>query len=46
MKTLSRNYGTTFWTVADGEIKDTTASATDMRTALSADLRLEGGLCG
>ena len=44
-ETLSRNYGTTFWTVVDGEIRDTTGSATDMRTAFSADLRLEGGLC-
>ena len=45
-ETLSRNYGTTFWTVADGEIRDTTESATDMRTAFSADLQLEGGMCG
>nr|WP_319215416.1 ATP-binding cassette domain-containing protein [uncultured Trichococcus sp.] len=45
-ETLSRNYGTTFWTVADGKIRDTTESATDMRTAFSADLRLEGGICG
>ena len=45
-ETLSRNYGTTFWTVADGEIRDTTESATDMRTAFSAELQLEGGMCG
>jgi energy-coupling factor transport system ATP-binding protein len=43
---LSRNYGTTFWSVADGEIRDTTGLATDIRIAFSADLRLEGWICG
>jgi len=43
---IARNYGTAFWQVVDGEIRETTGSATDRRTAVSADLRLEGGLCG
>lgn len=43
---IARNYGTAFWQVVDGEIRETTGSAMDRRTAVSADLRLEGGLCG
>ena len=43
---IARNYGTAFWQVVDGEIRETKGSAMDRRTAVSADLRLEGGLCG
>ncbi|PTQ85505.1 energy-coupling factor transport system ATP-binding protein [Trichococcus patagoniensis] len=43
---LARHYGTAFWTVAEGEIRDMTASVADAQAELCADLRLEGGLCG
>lgn len=45
-ETLSRNYGTTFWTVADGEIRETTGTALETRNAVCTERQLEGGLCG
>lgn len=43
---ISRNYGTTVWTVADGEIRETTGTAPETRNADCTERQLEGGLCG
>jgi energy-coupling factor transport system ATP-binding protein len=43
---LSRNYGTTFWSVVDGEISSTNEPAPAGRAAGCGELQLEGGICG